>query len=968
MPNSQPGQQADENQRWHTLSSSEVLQRLGVAEHGLSSVEVKKRLEQYGPNHLTEVPRPGFWSLLWGQLNNFVVILLIVASLISILLGETVDAIAIMAIVVLNAILGIVQEQRAEQALAALRKLAAPEAHVLRDGERVSVPSAELVPGDIVYLEAGNFIPADVRLLETVNMQVEEASLTGESLPVQKNATLELAENIPLGDRKNTAFMGTLVTYGRGHGVVIGTGMKTQLGMIATMLQSVEAEETPLQRRLDELGKSLSIAALILVGIVFLVAVFNETELGQLFSAPQSYFATYAKTITDAFLISVSLAIAAVPEGLPAVVTISLALGMQEMIRRHALIRKLSSVETLGSATVICSDKTGTLTQNQMTVTRLWADGHLIYVTGTGYAPLGDFQFEGKSAALEKFPAIETALWLGVLNNDAEVHPGVDSYRVIGDPTEAALIVAATKAGIIHEELDEAYPRENEVPFDSERKRMITIHNVSAPKTEDASPFHGDKHQDWNVIAVKGAPDVVLKLCKHYQTAEDKSAPMDEAAFQRIMDANDAMTTDALRALGVAYRVLPEVTDGMSPEHLEQDLVFVGLIGMIDPAREEVKPALALAAHAGIRTVMITGDYPATARAIAEAIGLLRPGKKVLTGAELDEMNDQQLTAVIEDTDVFARVSPEHKMRIVDALQANNEVVAMTGDGVNDAPAIKRADIGIAMGITGTDVAKETADMVLTDDNYASIVSAVEQGRIIYGNIRKFVFFLLSSNVAEIMIIFLATLAGLPAPLTAIQLLWLNLITDGAPALALAMEKGDPDVMDRKPRPKNEPIVNGSMRLGIVIQTIAQTGAVLAAFALGLLWELGALGHAAPVGTNWLSFLLGFDWKTVDLDALHTAETMAFITLSLCELFRAYTVRSERASLFSIGIFSNKWMQYAVGVSIALLLLVCTIPFLQEVFNTHWLSGSEWAVVLSLSLIPAVSEEVTKFFLRKGKG
>jgi len=414
--------------------------------------------------------------------------------------------------------------------------------------------------------------------------------------------------------------------------------------------------------------------------------------------------------------------------------------------------------------------------------------------------------------------------------------------------------------------------------------------------------------------------------------------------------------------------VLPEVTDTMSAESMEQDLVFVGLIGMIDPPREEVKTALAKAARAGIRTVMITGDFPNTARAIAEAIGLLRPGKKVMTGAELDETNDQQLKAVIEDTDVFARVSPEHKMRIVNALQANDEVVAMTGDGVNDAPAIKRADIGVAMGITGTDVAKETADMVLTDDNYASIVSAVEQGRIIYGNIRKFVFFLLSSNVAEIMIIFLATLAGLPAPLTAIQLLWLNLITDGAPALALALEKGDPDIMERRPRPKNEPIINASMRLGIIIQTFTQTGAVLTAFGLGLLWELAALGHAAPAGMNPLSFLLSFDWKTVDLNALHTAETMAFISLSLCELFRAYTVRSERASLFSIGIFSNKWMQYAVDASIGLLLLVCVVPFLQDIFNTHWMSAQEWTVVLGLSLIPAVSEEVTKFFLRRGKG
>jgi P-type Ca2+ transporter type 2C len=876
-----------------------------------------------------------------------------------------VDAAAIMAIVVLNAVLGIVQERRAEEALAALKKLAAPEAHVLRDGQRITIPGRELVPGDIVYLEAGNFIPADLRLLEAVNLRVEEASLTGESLAVQKNAAMQIEPGAPLGDRKNSAFMGTTVSYGRGKGVVTSIGMKTQLGLIATMLQNVDTEETPLQRRLNELGKSLSIAALVLVALVFVVAVFYETNLGMLFSTPLEYFSTYAKPITESFLIAVSLAIAAVPEGLPAVVTISLALGMQEMIRRHALIRKLSSVETLGSATTICSDKTGTLTQNEMTVTRIWSANQFIGVSGTGYTPKGEFQADGKTVSIQHYPAILTTLWLGVINNDAELNSEGESIHVVGDPTEAALIVAAEKAGALHEDLDEAYPRENEIPFDSERKRMITIHTVQAPDASDPSPFHNDTHKDWRVIAVKGAPDVVLNLCSHHQTMDDKSAPLDEAARKQILDANDAMTRDALRVLGVAYRVVPTIVGEISPENLEKDLIFVGLIGMIDPPREEVKVALATARHAGIRTVMITGDYPNTARAIAEAIGLLRPGKKVMTGAELDAISDAQLVDIIEDTDVFARVSPEHKMRIVDALQAKDEVVAMTGDGVNDAPAIKRADIGVAMGITGTDVAKETADMVLTDDNYASIVSAVAQGRIIYGNIRKFVFFLLSSNVAEIMIIFLATLAGLPAPLTAIQLLWLNLITDGAPALALAMEKGDPDVMERKPRPKNEPIVNGSMRLGIIVQTFAQTGAVLTAFCLGLLWELANLGLVPSAGQNALSFLLSFDWKTVNLEALRTAETMAFITLSLCELFRAYTVRSERASIFTIGVFSNKWMQYAVGASISLLLLVCIVPFLQNIFNTHWMTGLEWSVVFGLGIIPAIAEEITKFYLRR---
>lgn len=962
-------------ENWHTLSSQDVLKRLGVAENGLSRDEAEKRLAEYGPNQLSEAPRPGFLALLWEQVSDFVVMLLIIAAVVSAIIGwgeyvktgstaEFIDAGAIIAIVILNATLGIIQERRAEEALAALKKLAAPEAHILRGGERVVVPARELVPGDIVFLEAGNFIPADVRLLEAVNLRVEEASLTGESLPVQKNAALQLDPEAPLGDRKNTAFMGTTVSYGRGRGVVVSTGMKTQLGLIAEMLQSVESEETPLQRRLDELGKTLSIGALILVAVVFLVALINRTEIGMLFSAPVEYFGEFAKEITEVFMIAVSLAIAAVPEGLPAVVTISLALGMQEMIKRHALIRKLSSVETLGSATTICSDKTGTLTQNEMTVTRLWSGGQLLGVTGTGYTPQGDFTLEGKKVSVQEYPAILTTLWLGTINNDAEVNVGEQKAQIIGDPTEAALIVAAEKAGAAHRDIDLAYPRENEIPFDSERKRMITIHSIVDPRPNDPSPFINNTHKDWDVVAVKGAPDVVLKLCTQYQTTEDKPAPLTDAMRQQILAANDAMTRDALRVLGVAYRLDHDVPEtDLIPEMVEKDLVFVGLIGMIDPPRQEVKPALLKALAAGIRTVMITGDFPNTARAIAEAIGLLRPGHKVMAGAEIDALSDEQLKKTVMDTDVFARVSPEHKMRIVDALQANNQIVAMTGDGVNDAPAIKRADIGVAMGITGTDVAKGAADMVLTDDNYASIVSAVEQGRIIYSNIRKFVFFLLSSNVAEIMIIFLATLAGLPAPLTAIQLLWLNLVTDGAPALALAMEKGDPDIMDHKPRPKDEPIINKPMQLGIGVQTIAQTGAVLTAFAIGLLWHLEA-GAVVPQGMNPILYILQHDWNGVDVQ---TAETMAFLTLSFAELFRAYTVRSERASLFQIGIFSNRWMQYAVGLSVILLILVTTVPFLQPIFNTHNPSLAEWGVVLGLSIIPAVAEELTKAYLRTKK-
>ena len=934
------------DEAWHALSPEDVLRHLQVQENGLTADQAARRLAQYGQNQLQEAPRPTFWHMLWDQLNNFVVILLIVASIVSALLGDYVEAGAIMAIVVLNAVLGIVQEQRAEEALAALKRLAAPDAQVIRDGSRKVVPAREVVPGDIVFLEAGNYIPADVRLLEAVNLRVEEASLTGESLPVQKSAATIVDKDIPLGDRKNTAFMGTLVSYGRGRGVVVSTGMRTQLGLIATMLQTVETEETPLQRRLDQLGKTLSIASLILVAIVFVVALADYTNIGELFTGPLDYFQTYTREITDVFIIAVSLAIAAVPEGLPAVVTISLALGMREMIRRHALIRRLASVETLGSATVICSDKTGTLTQNEMTVTRLWADGQYIGVTGSGYVPHGDFLVDEKPVDVTDYPAALTTLWLGVLNNDAEIEitgasDSQQTYRIVGDPTEGALLVAAAKAGALPVDVKQAYPRENEVPFDSERKRMVTIHDVSEPRPEDISPFYTDEMRDWSVIAVKGAPDLVLNLCTRYQTMDDQSKTLTDEYRQKILDANDALTRDALRVLGVAYRMEKEISyhEGELKVHeLEKELVFVGLLGMIDPARPEVKPALQEAGDAGIRTVMITGDYPNTARAIAETIGLLQPGHKVSTGADVDQMDAETLKREIRVTDVFARVSPEHKMRIVDALQANDEIVAMTGDGVNDAPAIKRADIGVAMGITGTDVAKETADMVLTDDNYASIVSAVEQGRIIYSNIRKFVYYLLSCNVAEILVIFLGTLIAKNSPLTAIQLLWLNLVTDGAPALALATEKGDPDIMSRKPRPKNEPIINRFMQLGIFIQTIAITGVTLAAYFLGL---------------------------SLQPDQPEFAEAMAFVTLSLSELVRAYTARSEYYPLLKIGIFTNRNMNLALLFSAALIFAVIYIPFFNPIFNTVPLGWQQWEVLLPLLLVPSLAAEAVKFIAQR---
>ncbi len=938
---------------WHALETNEILSRLATpVDKGLTSTEVQKRLQEFGANALVEAPGTSFWQMLLEQFNNFVVLMLIAAAFISAFLGEYVEASAIMAIVILNAALGVIQEHRAEQALAALRKLAAPDAHVIRDGARQVISSSELVPGDLVLLEAGNYVPADVRLLEAINLRIEEAALTGESVPVQKDATILLKSDIPLGDRKNTAFMGTLVNYGRGRGIVTATGMRTQIGMIAEMLQSVQQEPTPLQRRLDQLGKTLGWAALLICAVVFLIG----------------WLRGYNPL--DMFLIAVGLAIAAVPEGLPAVVTISLALGMREMIKRHALIRRLSSVETLGSATTICSDKTGTLTQNEMTVTRMWVDSQVMEISGSGYNPHGEFLVQGEAINPSDYPAVLTALWVAALNNDADLEisgasNGKQTFRMVGDPTEGAMIVATSKAGARARELNLSYPRVQEIPFDSTRKRMLTVHALKEPRTDDISPFYEDKQMpEGYVVTLKGAPDIVLDLCSHYQRMDDYAIRLVEEQRLRVLAANDSMSQDALRVLAVAYRVSKEFPDVEDLDSLEQDFVFVGLIGMIDPPRPEVPPALEKARRAGIRTIMITGDYPKTARSIAESIGLLQSGHQVLTGSDLGKMDDATLQREVLFTDVFARVSPEHKLRIVEALRARGEIVAMTGDGVNDAPSIKRADIGVAMGITGTDVAKESADMVLTDDNYVSIVSAVEQGRIIYSNIRKFVFFLLSSNVAEIMIIFLATLAGLPTPLTVIQLLWLNLLTDGAPALALAMETGDPDEMQRPPRPPQEPIINRSMRLGITIQTITQTGATLMAFALGLIWHLAA-GDALPAGVNPLAFLLNYDWRGVDVQA---AETMAFVTLSLCELFRAYTVRSERLSIFKMGVLSNKFMQYAIGLSLVLLMLVVNVPFLQPIFNTTFLSLREWMVVIGLAVIPAISEEITKFILRWREG
>ena len=675
-------------------------------ERGLTRQEAQERLGKFGPNELTERPRPGFFALLWDQFNNYLVIILIIAALVSLALGEYVDSIAIMFIVVLNAVVGVIQESKAEQALAALKKMSAPHAQVIRDGHQITIQGREIVGGDIVLLEAGNYVPADLRLVESVNLKIEEASLTGESVPVEKKAGVVLDKEIPLGDRKNTAFMGTLITYGRGKGLVTGTGMNTQIGLIAEMIQSFEAEDTPLQKKLEHLGKVLGTACLAICALVFIYGLFRDTHLADaLNSGFLNYLEAEKKDIINLFMTAVSLAIAAVPEGLPAIVTICLALGMQRMIKHHALIRKLPAVETLGCATVVCSDKTGTLTQNQMTVVQGWAGGKRFRITGEGYSPNGEF-FAGTEPFDPRTDPDATLLFHGALVcNDAKLEERSDeegkrSWQIIGDPTEGAMVVAAAKSGYRRGELEKALPRIQEIPFDSDRKRMATIHSHDGGEAQ--ASVSGFSYPP--VFAfVKGAPDVILDLCGD-RLESGQAVGLTEDTRKAILEQNRDMAGNALRVLAVAYRPLQEVPAVVSPETVEKDLIFIGLLGMIDPPRPEVVEAIKVANGAGLKSVMVTGDYKDTAEAIARDIGLLTPGGLVLTGPEIEKLSDEELAAKTDRLDVCCRVSPQHKTRIVDAFKARGHVVAMTGDGVNDAPALKRANIGVAMGITGTDV------------------------------------------------------------------------------------------------------------------------------------------------------------------------------------------------------------------------------------------------------------------------
>ncbi|MGC8874254.1 MAG: cation-translocating P-type ATPase [Chloroflexia bacterium] len=920
----------------YRLPPAELAASLGTnLEKGLSSEAVPGLLARYGRNELPEEAPTPLWKRFLAQFQNFLVIILLAAAVISVGIalfeheesGEKfIDAGAIFAIVLLNAVFGVVQESRAENALRALRKMAAPSARVIRDGHVQTVPAPELVPGDLVLIEAGNYVPADLRLVESVNLRIDESALTGESVPVEKRAAEVFEAPVPVGDRVNSAFMGTLVTYGRGKGIVVATGSRTQLGLIAQMLRTYETEPTPLQVKLDQLGRYLGIACLAICAVIFVLGLLRQQH------------------PLEMFMTAVSLAIAAVPEGLPAVVTVCLALGTQRMLRRHALIRSLPTVETLGSATVICSDKTGTLTQNEMTVVKAWTLGGTYNVEGRGYQPWGRITVHGEDVALEAHPALAGVLLGGMLCNDARLEKvegeGDARYRMVGDPTEGALVVLAAKAGLWLDEVGTVLPRVAEIPFDSSRKRMTTVHAWAVREPGVRLPFLAASPY---LAFTKGAPDLVLEQCNRILDG-GQVRPLTEADRRAILEAMDGMAGDALRVLAVACRELPEVPEEPRAEEIERDSVFLGLVGMIDPPRPEVREAIRRARQAGIKTIMITGDHKRTAMAIASDLHLFTPGLQGLTGEELDHLEDLEFQPLASVVDVYARVSPQHKVRIVDALKAQGHIVAMTGDGVNDAPALKRADIGVAMGITGTDVAKEAADMVLTDDNYASIVAAIEEGRVIFSNIRKFVFYLLSCNVGEILIVLIATLMNLPAlPFLPIHLLMLNLVTDGFPALALGMEPAEPGIMERPPRPPKEPIIHREMWWGIGIQSVLISVSTLAAFLIALFLFPGA----------------------VDEKKIIHAQTFAFTTLVISELLRALTARSERASLFQLGLLSNRSMLWAIASSLGIILAIIYVPFLDPVFKMTWLTAADWALILPLTLIPAVGAEVTKGVLRR---
>jgi P-type Ca2+ transporter type 2C len=880
---------------WQSISQEQVFSELKSTKSGLDGSQVSERKVKYGLNELKETKKKSPLAIFLGQFENLLVMLLIVAIGISVAVGAIVDASVIAVIVIANAVLGFVQEYRAEKAMQALKKLSAPQALVFRDGKEKKIPAKDIVPGDIVVLQEGDRVPAGCRLLEAFSLQVDESALTGESTPVEKQVGV-LPEKTALADRKNLVFMNTVITRGRGTAVVIATGMNTEIGHVAKMIQEVEDKPTPLQNKLAAVGKSIGLAVIV---IAFAIAGLE-------------YFR--GLPFYDILLTSISLAVAAVPEGLPAIVTITLALGLSRMAHAKALIRKLPAVETLGATTVICSDKTGTLTKNQMTVEQIYIDDKFISVTGAGYNPHGDFLSGKTKIKTLGNKSLELILNIGALCSTARLEKG-RSWKVFGDPTEGALLVSAQKAGIDRDSLLKKYKHVGELPFDSVRK-LMTVAYLTPTKKRTAY--------------VKGAPEILLSKCTHIFKA-GKITKISTKDRKDILAANKKMAESALRVLGMAYRVLP--AGKLSIKTTERGLVFVGLQGMIDPPRDEVKPAIEICKKAGITPIMITGDYEVTATAIAKELGILADGA-VLTGAELDKLNEKQFMSQLKKISVYARVSPEHKVRILKAWQKSGAVVAMTGDGVNDAPALKNSDIGVAMGISGTDVAKEASAMVLQDDNFATIVAAIEEGRGIYDNIKKFIRYLLSSNVGEVMTIFAASLIGLPLPLIAVQILWMNLLTDGVPALALGIDPPESGIMNRPPRKTDENTLDKKMWGFIAV--------------VGVVMMVGTVGIFAKFLPN----------------GLDHARTMAFTTIVMFQMWNVFNSRTPE-SIFRPTLWDNNWLLAAMGSSILLQIAVVYMPFFNRIFGTTPLAAIDWVWVVGVSFSVVVVVEIKKLLEKK---
>jgi Ca2+-transporting ATPase len=912
-----------------------LLASLGTdARRGLTGAEAARRLSASGRNELAAEPPVPAWRRFAAQFQDVLVLLLLAATAISaglwLLEGHEAlpyEAIAILAVVLLNAAMGYIQESRAEAAMAALRAMSAAEATVVRDGSRQRIPAAEIVPGDLVLIEEGDTIPADARLLDVASLQTSEAALTGESLPVTKDTTVPAGE-APLADRHNMVFSGTAATYGHATGIVTATGMQTEMGRIAGLLGRTEDEQTPLQRELDRTGKILGLVVIVIAVVMIATIIIVEDVRG-------------ASALFDVLILGVALAVAAVPEGLPAVVTAVLAIGVQRMARRHAIVRRLAAVETLGAASVVASDKTGTLTKNEMTVRTVVTASGTTRFEGSGYSPAGAVHREGGGAvegALRQ--ELERALAAADLANNASLQQHDGRWSVHGDPTEGALLVAARKAGLAVDDLERRLPRTGEIPFSSERKLMTTLHR----DLEDAS--HA-------VVFTKGAPDILLVRCSYELVGTERRALTAERRAA-ILASNEALAGSALRTLGVALRHVAPLSapfpESRVDPHLEEDLVFAGLIGMIDPPRSEAREAVARARAAGVRPIMITGDHPVTASVIARELGISSDGETI-TGAALDRATEAERNDIVNRFSIYARVNPEHKLTIIDALRRHGAVVAMTGDGVNDAPALKKADIGVAMGITGTDVSKEAADMVLADDNFATIIAAIEEGRAIFSNIRKFLRYLLSSNIGEVLTMFfgvllagpigLASDGGLVLPLLATQILWINLVTDGAPALALGVDPADPDLMRHPPRPVSEGVLTGPMWRGI-----AFVGVIMAA------GTLLVLDGSLPGG-----FIEG-------PGPLQYGQTMAFMTLMLFQVFNVLNARSDERSAFD-GLFANPWLWAAIVVSIVFQTAVIYIPFLQAAFGTVALSGRDWLICVGVSSSVLWLRELSKVLTRR---